>query len=135
MIFYYWLYSNITYRNLGYTEGYADGLDNVGEIQYTYHTHGDGYCNEVPVYHKHSGSKQWGAASGCYKQCGNTTFYDDGTYWKCKKCGCQITYSHLTEPDECKNAVLNCTKNSTTLEGYECSVTEGSIISATIVFN
>lgn len=133
---------SITYRNLGYsngystgyTEGYSDGQNNSGEILYTYHIHGDGYCTSIPVYHSHT------AQSGsCYvaNTCGGTCrLNSDGTCCYCSKCGDSSSYKN--DGKKCgliTSYSLVCGKNSSTIEKYVCNVSEGTILSATIVFN
>lgn len=123
----------------GYTEGYAAGQANVGNIAYTYHVHGDGHCNETPVYHVHDGDALSGGT--CYTgiKCGNklsSPNEDDSCY--CSKCHDYVSaksakYSNYI----CQNITrydISCGKTTSTVESYYCSLTSETIISATIIY-
>ena len=124
----------------GYTEGYADGQANAGEIVYTYHAHGDGHCNETPIYHIHSGNAASGGA--CYTAviCGGdlSSANDDG-YCYCSSCKKWTSKNSAKENDyNCPKTVgykLSCGKTTSTVENYYCSFTSDTIISATIVYH
>jgi len=88
----------------------------------------------VPVYHKHTGSVEWGEASGCYTQCGCTYIYVKDYKWVCGSCGAILQYYKEDKPSICKTALLTCTKTSSTIDGYICDITEGAILFATISF-
>ena len=121
--------------NNGYSEGYAAGQNNAGEIEYTYHTHGDGYCNQTPVYHQHTGQ-----SGSCYSPnyCGgqirhNTGADGNSSWYTCKRCGAGASSSDSW----CTKIVsysLVCQKTTSTIDSYKCTVAEGSIVSATIKF-
>jgi len=104
-------------------------------ISYKKHTHGDGKCAAIPVYHTHTGSDSWGNASGCYETCGNTWISVKDYWWTCDSCGTKIVPYDKSKPDKCGAAILTCTKTSSTIDSYYCNITEGTILSATIVFN
>jgi len=124
----------------GYTEGYADGQANAGEIVYTYHIHGDGHCNETPIYHIHSGNAASGGA--CYTPviCGGdlSSANDDG-YCYCSSCKKWTSKSSAKENGyNCPKTIgynLSCGKTTSTVESYYCSFTNETIISATIVYH
>lgn len=99
---------NISYRNLGYAEGYADGINNTGEIVYTYHSHTDD-CYTTKYSYK------------CNK-CGNAWGY---------------VLSSPTAPTQCTNSECrksNCLVISGSKQFNVCGKTTSSIESATIVF-
>ena len=118
----------------GYTEGYAAGQNNTGTIEYTYHVHGDGYCNSEPIYHQHTGK-----TGSCYKTniCGGSLRQinkgSEHTYMKCYTCekSCDLQYSKCPQVT---GYTLICGKTTSTIDSYKCTVTEGSIVSATIKF-
>lgn len=137
--FYYRLYTNITYRNLGFTEGLTSAMENI-DIQYTYHEHQgesftNGGCYTVPVYHSHTNS--------CYSQCSGTIYSLNSTatqtQWRCNKCGWQayIDNVHNTKyGDPCKQNVISCTSGGTIVSySLGCGKTTDTVESATIIFN
>ena len=123
----------------GYTEGYADGQANAGEIVYTYHTHGDGHCNETPIYHVHSGDAASGGACYTPVTCGGdlSSANDDG-YCYCSRCKKWTSKNSAKENGyNCPKTVgynLSCGKTTSTVENYYCSFSSETIISATIVY-
>ena len=140
MIFYYLLNSSITYRNLGYSQGYADAQANAGEIEYVYHEHGDGYCTSVPIYHSHT--SQTGA---CYtpticsgkliRQTGSDGEEDDDDWSRCNKCGQTAGYKDSGKTcGKTTGYTFVCTKTTNTIESYVCGLNESTIISASIKF-
>lgn len=123
---------NISYRNIGYTEGYTDGLaanqDNA-TIVYTYHSH-TSKCN----------CNGYGVLSG-YKH----TTYDSGTNWillSCNKCGAQYNYATKNADGSWVSDQWWTLYNMTQSEAskYKCSKkicgkTTKTIESATIAYN
>lgn len=129
---------------MAYAEGYADGIANTGEIVYTYHIHGDGYCDLVPVYHVHWGSngknqsgiqKAINNATGCYS--GATTSDIKSSWRHTNGCGCGATsscaYGNSVTDYYVKD--YQCGKTTSSIDSYSCRLTEDTILSATIVFN
>lgn len=113
--------------NNGYAKGYTEGQNSTGTIEYTYHTHGDGHCNETPIYHTHSAQN----TAPCYTRCsGVGSYYIDGTgMYFCYKCGRSLSNSYYS--GQCAYYNLTCTK---TIDSYYCSLDSNTIISATIKF-
>ena len=120
---------------MAYAEGYADGSNKTGEIVYTYHTHGDGHCTSIPVYHSHSGNSSQGG--GCYNSpvyCGGPITEGPTGTISCDDCGKYYGKAGGT----CSKILrynLSCGKTPSTIEKYVCDISEGTILSATIVFN
>lgn len=121
---------------MGYTEGYKDGIGAAGDIVYTYHTHGDGYCTEVPVYHTHTSK-----TGSCYTPttCGTSVQNDvddgevDEDQWVCRK-GHYFSYNPGSYCPTVTGYNLTCKKGGT-ITGYKCDISEGAILFATIAFN
>ena len=135
---------NAYYYNLGYTDGLANQNTNAN-IVYTYHTHNDGYCTQIPVYHRHVGNTSSGGA--CYQTknvCGGTIkresaynssgHYDDN--FICNRCG--GWYDDDDEGDTCTKTLsysLTCPKTAgVTVDSYYCNIQEGTIVKAEIEF-
>jgi len=113
--------------NNGYSQGYAAGQNNTGTLEYTYHVHGDGYCNQTPIYHTHSAQN----TAPCYTRCsGVGSYYIDGTgMYFCYKCGRSLSNSYYS--GQCAYYNLTCTK---TVDSYYCSLDSNTIVSATIKY-
>lgn len=129
---------NITFRNLGYLTGYADGLANAKDnvnLEYIYHKHGDGYCNSVPVYHTHSGNSSSGGT--CYSPvyCGGEQLADyegdEIVGWYCKVCKKQTARIN----NKCgviKSYSISCGKTTSTIESYKCNLNSSTIVEVVV---